>query len=142
MHDKNAQLIYHLDHVTDVCRLCIPPVVTPDLLVIAHGKGHPGFTRYHKIISHSWYIQGLTKILRSFIRYCLQCLALQTRRHAPYGFLQPIHSLLVLFFTFMLDFILALPLTTDGYNALMSVTCKFSRKVIWIEGKDTWIAKE
>ena len=70
-----VQLIYHLDRVTGVRRLCIPPIVAPDLLAIAHGEGQPSFARYHKIISRSWYIWGLTKILRAFICHCPQCLA-------------------------------------------------------------------
>ena len=133
---RGAQQIYHLDRVTGVRRLCIPPAVAPDLLAIAHGEGHPGFACCHEIISRSWYIWGLTKILRAFIRHCPQCLALQTRRHAPYGSLQPIHLPPVPFFTLTLDFILALPLTADGYNALMSVTYKFLKRVTLIEGKN------
>ena len=35
-----AQLIYYLDRVTGVHRLCIPPVVASDLLAIANSKGH------------------------------------------------------------------------------------------------------
>ena len=142
MHTRGAQLIYHLDCVTGIRRLCILLAVAPDLLAIVHDKGHSGFACCHKIISRSWYIRGLTKILRFFICHCPQCLALQTIRHAPCGSLQPIYSPLVLFFTPTLDFILALLLTTDGYNTLMSVTCKFSKKVTLIEGKDTWTAKE
>lgn len=46
------------------------------------------------------------------------------------------------FFTLTLDFILALPLSEEGYNALMPVTCKFSQRVILIEGKDTFTAEE
>ena len=132
-----AQLIYHLDRVTGVRQLYIPPAVAPNLLAITHGESHPGFARCHEIISRSWYIRELTKILRAFIRHCPQCLALQTRRHASYGFLQPIYLSSVPFFTLTLDFILALPLTADGYNALMFVTYKFSKKVTIIEGKDT-----
>lgn len=56
MYDKNAQLIYHLNCVTGVCQLCIPPAMTPNLLAIAHGKSHPGFACSHEIISRSWYI--------------------------------------------------------------------------------------
>lgn len=33
-------------------------------------------------------------------------------------------------------------MSKEGYNALMSVTCKFSKRVTLIEGKDTWTAKE
>lgn len=78
-------LIFHFDRLTGVCRLCISPFIAPELLAIAHGKGHPGFSRYHKIISRSWFIRDLTKLLRSFIRYCLQCLALQTRKYTLYN---------------------------------------------------------
>lgn len=45
----------------------------------------------------------------------------------PYGSLQPIQSPPVPFFTLTLDFVLALPLSVEGYNALMLVTCKFSK---------------
>lgn len=37
---------------------------------------------------------------------------------------------------------LALSLTKDGLNAIMSVTCKFSQRVTFIEGAETWSAKE
>ena len=91
MHTKGAQLIYYLDHVTGVCQLCIPPAVVLDLLAITHDEGHFGFACCHEIISRSWYIRRLTKILRSFIRHYPQYLALETKRHSPYSFLQPIH---------------------------------------------------
>lgn len=80
-----SRLIFHLDRLTGMCRLYIPPSVVPELLAIAHGEGHPGFSRYHEIIFRSWFIRGLTKVLQSFIRHCPQCLAFQTRKHVPYG---------------------------------------------------------
>lgn len=60
-------LLYHVDRITGVCRLCIPPAVANDLIAIAHGEGHPGFARCHEIISRSWFIKGLTRILRAYI---------------------------------------------------------------------------
>lgn len=74
-----SKLLYHVNKLTGVHRLCVPPSVAPDILAIAHGEGHPGFARCYKIISRSWFVKGLTKLLRSFIRHCPQCLALQTR---------------------------------------------------------------
>lgn len=47
-----------------------------------------------------------------------------------------------IFFTLTLDFILAFPFTADGYNILMSVTCKFFKRVTLIKGKDTQTAKK
>ncbi len=137
-----AKLLYHVNRLTNVHRLCIPPSVATDILGIAHGEGHPGFSRCFEIISRSWFIRGLTKLLRSFIRHCPECLALQTRRHPPYGSLQPIESPPVPFFTLTLDFVLALPLSKEGYNAIMSVTCKFSKRVTLMEGADTWSAEQ
>lgn len=62
--------------------------------------------------------------------------------HAPYGLLQPIQLPSVPFFTLTLDFVLVLPVSKEGYNALMSVTCKFSKRVILIKDKDTFTAKD
>lgn len=64
------------------------------------------------------------------------------RRHPPYGSLQPIQSPPVPFFTLTLDFILALPLSPEGYNVLMSVTCKFSKRITLVPSKDTWPAAD
>ena len=74
-----TKLLYQVNRTTGNLRLCIPPTVAPDILQIAHGEGHPGFSRCYKIVTRSWYIQGLTKLLREFIRHCPQCLQLQTR---------------------------------------------------------------
>ena len=137
-----SRLLYHVNRITNVHRLCIPPSVAPDILAVAHEEAHPGFSRCYEIISRSWYVRGLTKLLRAFIRHCPQCLALQTRRHTPYGSLQPIESPPVPFFTLTLDFVLALPLSKDKYNAIMSVTCQFSKSVTLIEGADMWSAEQ
>ena len=140
-HDK-AKLLYQVNRLTNVHCLCIPPSVAPDILGIAHDEGHPGFSRCFEIVSRSWFLQGLTKLLCSFICHCPQCLALQTRQHPPYGSLQPIESPPVPFFTLTLDFVLALPLSKEGYNAIMSVICKFSKRVTLVEVADTWSAEK
>lgn len=80
-----AKLLYHVSKMTGVYRLCIPPSVALNILAIAHGEGHPDFSRCYEIITQSWFIWGLTKLLRTFICHYPQCLALQTRRHALYG---------------------------------------------------------
>ena len=137
-----TKLLYHINRITGNLRLYIPPEVAPDVLQIAHREGHPGFSRCYKIIIRSWYIWSLTRLLREFIWHCPQYLQLQTRRHRPYEFLQPIESSPVPFFILTLDFVLALLLTKPGFNVIMSVTCKFLKQVILIEGVDTWSAEQ
>ena len=135
------KLIYHIDHVSGMHCLCIPTSVASVIIAIAYGKGHPGFAQSYEIISRSWYIRGLIKLLRAFICHCPQYLQLQTRRHPLYGFFQPIHSSPIPFHILTLDFVLALPLSADSFNLLMSVTCKFPKWVSLVEGKNTWFAK-
>ena len=137
-----SRLLYHVNRVTNVHRLCIPLSVALDILAIAHSEGHPGFSHCYKIISRSWYIRGLTKLLRAFIRHYTQCLALQTSCHALYGSLQTIELPPVPFFTLTLNFLLSLPLSKKKYNVIMSVTCKFSKRVTLIEGAHTWSAEQ
>ena len=85
-------LLFHVDRFTGLQRLCIPTSLVKEILSLAHGNGHPGFQRCYQIVTSSWYIHSLVKHLRDFIRHCPECLILQTRRHAPYGSLNPISS--------------------------------------------------
>ena len=135
-------LLFHVDKFTGHQRLCIPQSLVKEVLTIAHGSGHPGFSRCHQIVSSSWYIHGLNKQLREFIRHCPECLVLQTRRHAPYGNLQPISTVPVPFHTLTLDFILALPVSVSGMDSIMSATCKYTKGIQLIPGKSTWSAAE
>ncbi len=48
-----SKLLYHINKLTNVYCLCIPPFVAPDILAVAHGEGHPGFSRCYKRITYS-----------------------------------------------------------------------------------------
>lgn len=67
---------YHLNKLTGVHRLCIPLLVAPDILDMTYGEEHLSFSRCYEIITRFWFIGGLTKLLRTFICHCHQCLAL------------------------------------------------------------------
>ena len=67
---------------------------------------------------------------------------LQTRRYAPYGSLNPISSPPVPFHTITIDFILALPLSDKDFDAAISVTDKFTKRITFASGKITWSAKD
>ena len=64
------------------------------------------------------------------------------RRQVPYSSIHPIQSPSVPFFTLTLDFVFALLVSKEGYNVLILVTCKFSKRVILIKSKDTFTAEE
>ena len=103
---------------------------------------------FYPILNIEWtrliserYIRGLTNQLREFIRHCPECHVLQTRRHQPYGSLSPIESPPVPFHTLTLDFILALPGSPEGFDTILSVTDKFTKRITCIPGKNTWSAE-
>ena len=123
-------------------RLCIPESCVKTFLDVAHADNHVGFAKAYESISRHWYVRGLTRILHNYLQHCPQCQLFQTRRHKPYGSLQPILSPSIPYHTLCIDFILALPKTTKGYDTILSVTCKFSKKVSLIPGKVTFSAKD
>ena len=134
-------LIWHTG--SDILRLCIPQSLVGEVLKIAHTDvGHPGAARTFERAASSWYIRHLTRHVRDFLHHCPECLVFQTRRHLPYGSLQPIQSPKVPFHTITIDFILALPKSKGGFDCALSVTCKYSKRITLIPGKSTWTANQ
>src|SRR5437763_1205271 len=79
--------------------------------------------------------------LRQYLQHCELCLAYQTKRHAPYGALQPILAD-ALFHTFCLDFVLGLPLTSRNNDTLLTTTDKYSKRVALVPGNAKFTAKD
>lgn len=137
-----SKLIFYLDSLTSICCLCILSSIASKLLANAYNEVHSDFARYYEIISWSWFIQRWNRLLCFFIQHCLQYLTFYTEKHPIYSLLPLIQSLLVYFLTLILNFIPTLFLSKEGYKALISVTCKFSRRVTLIEGKDIFIVEK
>jgi hypothetical protein len=139
----DGDLVYYLDPVDTRRRLCIPKALEKEVFEMAHDQHyHAGFHRAYSSIVAGLYIRNLSRRLKQYITHCPKCLNYQTARHAPYGALQPIVGPPIPFHTVTADFILGLPKTSTGLDAVMTVTCKFSKKVEFIPGKETWTAAE
>ena len=123
-------------------RLCVPSNCIKTFFDIAHSGGHVGRNKCHEIIARQWYILKLDRKLREYLRHCPECQLYQTPRHRPFGALQPILTPPTPYHTILIDFVLALPVTPKGYDNIMSVTCKFTRKITLIPGKATFKAKD
>lgn len=135
-------VLYFADNVRGL-RLCIPSAIEAEVFKLAHHEiGHPGYARTHERLTDGLYIYNMATKLHEFIRHCPFCQLKQTPRYKPYGSLQLILSPSHPFHTITIDFILALPMTEEGFNCVISVTCKFSKMVTYIPGKTTWSAKD
>ena len=133
-------LIYH--YKDDITRLCIPKGIEKEIFQLAHDKNtHAGHHRAYAKIVETLFIPRLSRKLALYIKHCPQCQLNQTKRHKEYGELMPISTPSFPFHTIAMDFILALP-ECEGFNCLLTVTDKFSRKHLLIKGKITWDAKD
>jgi len=132
------------DHAFEPRRLVIPRSLHKDVFHMIHTQdGHPGFQRCLDRLQSAFYIRRAAKHLKDYLLHCPECLVFQTRRHKPYGSLQPIQSPPIPFHTLAIDFILALPSSEpEGFDCLLSVTDKFSKRITLIPGQSTYTAEQ
>ena len=100
--------------------------------------GHPGYHRAHEQLTQGLYIRWLSTQLHEYLRHCPVCQLHQTPHHRPYGNMQPILSPPTPFYTISIDFIFLLPETSEGFNCVLSITDKFSKRITFTPGKDSW----
>jgi len=121
-------------------RLCIPEALQHDVFKIAHDNNfHGGYHRTYDRIASSLFIKNLSKHLRTYIMHCPSCQLNQTRRHPAYGELHPISTPAIPFHTVAIDFIVALP-EYAGFDALMTITCKSTKRNLLLPGAEDWTA--
>ena len=105
-------------------------------------QDHFGFDRTYERVICSWYIRDLIDRFKHFLKHCSKCNVNRTRRHKSFDSLQSIFSSSISFHTLIIDFVLALSESRIDLNALMSIICKFSKRIIVVSEKDTWKALE
>ena len=125
-------------HIKDKPRLCIPATMEKEVFAIAHdANAHAGQHRAYQRLLNAVYIPRMSRKLHLYLKHCPSCQLNQTKRHRPYGELRPLSTPDLPFHTLAMDFVVALPGTFDS---LLTVTCKFSRKLMLIPGKTTYTA--
>ena len=137
-------LIYYMDPESGP-RLCVPDhdeLIKEIFQLVYDELGHPGYHRSHERLTQGLYVHRLSTRLHEYLRHCLTCQLHQTPRHKPYGSLQPIITPPSPFYTITIDFIFALSESTEGWNCILSVTDKFSKRITFVPGRDTWKAKD
>ena len=134
-------LLYYTSHDDGRERLCIPEAMDKEIFQLAHDRqSHGGFHRSYDRIVPSIYMRHLQKRLRQYIEHCPICALNQTKRHKPYGSLLPIDRPGIPFHTIAMDFVIALPLTSEGFDSLLTITDKFSKRILLLPGLTTYTA--
>jgi hypothetical protein len=139
---KNG-LLYLLDETDETGRLCVPSSKLDTFLKEAHdGQAHQGARKTYDRLRRDIYAANLRRTVEKYVRSCPQCQLSKPSRHKPFGQLQPIPSSSIPFETLSLDFVVKLPISTTGYNCILTVTDKFTRAVKLIAGHGTGSAKD
>ena len=96
------------------------------------------YAKCYEQIAFFWYIRDLSRYLRDYLQHCSQCKTYQTKKHVSYEFFQFILIFSMSFYTITLNFILILSKTSKKFDTIMSMFCKYSKKIIIVFDKSTW----
>ena len=135
---KNDLLYYIFDF--DSKRLCIFAIMKIEVFQQVHDfTHHDDFMRTYDKLRNFVYVHSMIKHLKTYLIYCSKCQINQIKRHFAYDELTLIMSFAILFYIIVMNFIVKLSLNRD-MNVLLTITCKFSKKILLISNHDTWFA--
>lgn len=122
-------------------RLCLPQSCLRDVLEAIHNGNHRGYDGMRARLVN-FCIKNSTRVIRQYINSCPSCKANDHRRHKPYGSLQLMVGNKCPYYTITIDFILELPISSDGndYDACLTIVDRLSKETQLVPGKTTWTA--
>ncbi|KAJ5986471.1 hypothetical protein N7451_010836 [Penicillium sp. IBT 35674x] len=99
--------------------LCLPRSMTSEIFQLVHdNQAHQGFDACWQKLNGITFYKG-AKLLKQYITHCPVCIENKTRRHKPYGSLQPILSPPIPIHTLTMDWVVGLPTTAEGYDCAL-----------------------
>ena len=125
-------------------RLCVFKKMAGEIFVLAHDRlSHADFHKTYDRVAASFYIRKMFRQLQIYITHCSECQLNRIIRHSFYDALRFIQSPVISFHTVIINFILALSATIESdFDAVMTIMCKFIKRIILIFDKQNWFAEE
>ena len=127
----------------DSNRIAVPLTMTRDVISSHHDSlqaGHFGVRRTVELVRRHFWWPGLRRQVSDYVSSCPHCQANKSRTQKPYGLLQPLAVPDTRCHTWSLDFIVGLPLTARGNNAILTVVDKLTKLVVLVPCKNTLTA--
>ena len=132
----NEDLIYYFDFVNTWWWFYVSKILEKKIFEMMHDDHyHVNFYWVYNNIIADLYIQNFSWHLKQYITHCLKCLHYQTARHVSYRALQLIVEFLISFHIMITDFILELSKISSDLNAVITIICKFFKKMKFISDK-------
>jgi hypothetical protein len=122
-------------------RLCVPNELIDEVLHSAHDVcGHPGIRRTFLAVSLRYYFPRMSQRIKAYVDNCSTCQLSKPSHELQAGLLHPVKTPDP-FHTLSLDFVTGMP-TSRSYDALLTVTDKFSKAIKLIPCKKSTTAEE
>ncbi|CAH9097022.1 unnamed protein product [Cuscuta europaea] len=118
-------------------RLCIPDIegLRKQIMKEAHETPftmHPGSTKMYHDLKESFWWSGMKKDVAKFVQACLTCQQVKAEHQRPGGELQPIQIPEWKWDEISMDFIMGLPQTTGGYDAIWVIVDRLTKSAHFI----------
>ena len=113
-------------------RIVIPEPMREELLVAHHSSpsaGHFGWKRTEDLLARQFWWPGLRQQVQSYVAACPDCQRNKSSTKRPFGLLHPLEIPDSRWHTVTMDFIMDLPKSSSGYNAILVFVDKLSKFV-------------
>ena len=128
--------LFYFTNYANRKRLCLLKEFEKKIFAQTHDENsHTDFSRTYKVITTNFYFRKLSNRLHRYISHCHECNLNQIKRHALYDSLNFIIDSSISFHIVNFDFILTLSNCQD-MNTIMSIICKFFKKVTILSNKN------
>jgi len=150
-HVKERAKLYTLEegllyHKPSGGRLCIPKFLRTEVIREAHdailGGGHRGIAKTAAAVGSRYYWPKLTDLVAEWISGCDICHRIKHKNDRPYGLLQALPIPLKHAEQVNIDFVIKLPTSEAGYDAVATIIDPLTKRAHWIPVKEAKLTAE
>ena len=133
---RNDLIYYIIENGRE--RLCVFNFMKQKIFIMIYDFiHHDDFHRTYDKIAPSIYIRHLFKYFRIYIAHCPNCQLNQIKKYFIYDELIPMITLIISFHIITMNFIIILSKIKKEYNMLLTIICKFIKRILLISNKNT-----
>jgi hypothetical protein len=113
-------------------RICVPEIehLCQLILIEAHDSAysiHPGSTKMYQDLKEKYWWYGLKRDVATYVALCDVCQRVKAEHQRPVGLLQPLKVLEWKWEEIVMDFIVGLPRTRDGYDSIWVIVDRLTK---------------
>jgi hypothetical protein len=121
-------------------RICVPEIgsLRETILKEAHDSAysiHPSSTKMYQDLKHKYWWYRLKKDVASHVALCDVCQRVKEEHQRPAGLLHPLKILELKWEEIGMDFIVALPRTSTGYDSIWVIMDRLTKVAHFISAK-------